>query len=89
MVNSTTGPYLTPKNIAARYGVGVNKILSWIAAGELRAIDVSTRHKERPRWLIPQDALTAFETARSNAPAPLPTQRRSRKRETSAIQFFE
>src|SRR6185312_15394978 len=68
---------LKVKDAARRYRVGTDKIRRWIRTGELRAIDTATEGKSR--YVIPPEALAAFEQARSAArPTPQP-QRRPRK----------
>ena len=60
---ATTAPpaeYLTTTTIAELLGVSPDKILSWIRAGELRAIDVSTTRGQRPRWRISRSDLEEF-----------------------------
>lgn len=55
---------LTPPELASRWGIGTDKVLSWIRSGELRAIDASTRRGRRPRYLIDEADVVAFELAR-------------------------
>lgn len=70
---------VTPPELAARWGVSPDKIVYWIRAGELRAIDASLlRGRGRPRYLIDEDDIEAFEAARLVAP-PLPQPSRRRK----------
>jgi hypothetical protein len=54
--------------VAARYGVAVDKVLIWIANGELRAVNIATRPTGRPRWAIGEDDLAEFEQARAAVP---------------------
>jgi len=71
--------YLTPPQYAEMLGVKPDKILSWIARGELRAIDVSERAGiGRPRWRIPMDAIVEFEQRRSAKPPTKRSRRRGR-----------
>jgi excisionase family DNA binding protein len=56
---------LTPPQLAKLWGISADKVLAWIQAGELRAIDVSTRRGGRPRWLIDVDDVAAFEVERA------------------------
>jgi len=78
---------LTPPELARRWGIGGDKVLTWIRNGELRAINVATRLASRPRYLIDERDVVAFESAR--AVIAKPTIRRQRKRRsTSVIAFF-
>jgi hypothetical protein len=56
-----------PIDLARKYGCAVGKILRFIAAGELCAIDISQKRDKKPRWVIVADAVESFERARSNA----------------------
>lgn len=79
-----------PKQIAERYGVGEHKVLAWIAAGDLQAVNVGTRRNGgKPRWRITQESLDAFERARSSRPAPEPTRRARKVKRPAATQFFK
>ena len=69
---------LTPPEAARRWRVKPSKVVAWIEAGELRAIDVSNRGSRRPRYRIPLDAIHAFELMRSAVP-PTPKQTRRRR----------
>jgi hypothetical protein len=68
------------KDIAGRYSVAVDKVLDWIAKGELVAINVSTNpNGKRPRWRVTQEELERFEQSRATKPpAPKPPKRRRR-----------
>jgi hypothetical protein len=56
---------ISPPELAARWGLDSHKILSWIRSGELKAIDVSTRQGGRPRFLIDERDIEAFELRRT------------------------
>lgn len=60
---------LTVMQIAERMQVDVGKILGFIHAGELRAINVAKSKKTRPRWRITEEAFEQFLNARSSRPA--------------------
>ena len=62
---ATTRTKVTPPQLAAEWGIDPAKVLRWIRAGELRAIDVSTVRGGRPRFLIDRADIAAFEAARS------------------------
>ncbi len=78
---------LTPASIAKRYGVGRDKVFSWIRAGELQALNVATRLGGRPRYIITPERLAAFEAKRAVMPRPA-TARRRRRADSGVIQFF-
>jgi hypothetical protein len=77
---------LTPPELARQWGVDVQKVLHWIKAGELRAINLATRRDGRPRYAIDQADIALFEAARAVQP-PAPRVRR-RRVDSSIIQFF-
>jgi hypothetical protein len=68
--------YLTPPQLARRYGVKASKVVGWIRSGELRALDLATRGSRRPRYRIPPGSIEEFERGRSAAPLPRPIRRR-------------
>ena len=71
---------ITPPEYARQLGVDRAKIIAWIRSGELRAIDASTRRGTKPRYLIDQADIRAFEEAREVIPAcPPPRVRRNRR----------
>jgi excisionase family DNA binding protein len=78
----------TPPELAKQYGVSPDKVLAWIRAGELRAINVATRLGGRPRYRISEEDLAAFEARRAARPSPK-RQRPARPREANdVIEFF-
>ena len=61
----------TPAEVAVAWGVSNDKIISFINAGELRAVNAATPGRNRrPRYLIDLDDLAAFERSRETRPAP-------------------
>jgi excisionase family DNA binding protein len=54
---------VSPRVLAEEWGVGVDRILRLIHAGELRAVNVSLGRK--PRYLIDRDDVTDFENRRA------------------------
>jgi hypothetical protein len=62
--------YVTPHELAKRYGVAPQKVLDWINSGELMAVNTVSTLNRRPRWRIPPSAIEAFEAARRKVPAP-------------------
>lgn len=88
MTTATPARYLTPRDVAELYGTNETKILSWIKSGELRAIDVSARRGERPRWRISPQALEQFEAARSSQPTvATPPRSRTQKRPKGWVEY--
>jgi hypothetical protein len=80
------GAGLTVAAFARRYRIGEGKVLGWIRSGELRAINTASSLAGRPRWLIPPEAITAFEAKRAGGPSPATA--KQRRRRTSGIDFF-
>jgi hypothetical protein len=68
----------TVRDVALRYRVSEDKVRAWIRAGQLRAVNTSSARCGRPRFVIPPDALSEFEQARSACPPPKPPRRRRR-----------
>lgn len=68
MTDHSESQKLTPPQIARRFGVSPEKVLAWIKAGELRAINASTRADGRPRYLVDETDLDAFEQQREVVP---------------------
>src|SRR5262249_52206000 len=79
---------LTPPQVAARYGVSADKVLGWIPGGELRAFNAATRIGRRPRWLIDEADLLAFEQRRSFVAPPRAQTISRRQRPVDVIEFF-
>jgi len=74
--------YLTPPEIAERYGISLEKVLNWIRSGDLRALNVATRlGGERPRWKVSIADLLAFQERRVAVPPAAPAQRQKRTAE--------
>jgi hypothetical protein len=69
-------PMFTPPELARRWRVKDSKIVAWITAGELHAINVANKGARRPRYRISPDAVQAFELMRSVMPPPKVTRRR-------------
>jgi hypothetical protein len=75
----------TPPEFAKARRVSVGKVLHWIDAGDLQAINQATKRQGRPRWFITAEAIAEFDVARSSwatkPPMPSPPRSRSRKSE--------
>lgn len=82
--------WFTPPQVARSRRVRVGKVLAWIRAGELCAVNCAQRRDGRPRWRISAGALAAFDAARSNramAPA-VPPPRRKRRGDEGVVEYF-
>ena len=79
MSATTTAETITPPKLAARWGIHVVKILTWIGTGELRAMQFATDKNGRPRYRIRLEDVEAFEQSRMVTP-PADRQRRRRRR---------
>jgi hypothetical protein len=69
---------LTVRDVARRYRVSPDKVRLWIKRGELSAINTAAALCARPRFVVPVEALAAFERRRAAAPPPKPARRRKR-----------
>jgi excisionase family DNA binding protein len=80
---------LSVKELAGRFAVTTHTVLSWIARGELHAINVG-RHpaSKRPRWRVTQEALAAFESARASRASQGQGKAPRRKRAAEVINFY-
>ena len=72
--------YLTPPQLAERWGVSPEKVYAFIRSGELRAINLATQRGGRPRYAISYEDAEAFERSREvvAAPSSPPVKRRSK-----------
>jgi len=75
---STTIRGLTVADVARRYRVSPDKVRLWIKRGELFGINTAAAVCGRPRWVVPPEALAAFEQRRQGGPQPQPARRRRR-----------
>jgi excisionase family DNA binding protein len=71
-----TAPALTPPQVARLLAVKADKVVAWVRAGELAAVDVRGPGATRPRWRILPDSLEAFFKRRSAQPMPVQSARR-------------
>ena len=80
---------LSPPVLAKEWGISADKIVGFIKRGELKAIDVSSnRGSVRPRYLIDQKDIEAFELARAVVPPAAKTKRRRRRRDPATKGYF-
>ncbi|MCE9553111.1 MAG: helix-turn-helix domain-containing protein [Planctomycetes bacterium] len=76
---------LTPPQLAVRYGCKPAKIIGWIVRGELRAFNAAADRGGKPRFLIDESDIEAFETARAVTPPAPPT---TRRRKLATKEYF-
>ena len=81
------GAKLSAPQVAQRYGIDPVKVHAWIKSGELRAINAATRRSGRPRYLIDETDLMAFEASRAVVPS-TPAPRRRRRTGAGVTEFF-
>jgi hypothetical protein len=77
---------LTPPQLAALWGIDVQKVLHWVKTGELKAINLATDRNGRARYAIDVADIAIFEASRSVQPPP-PRVRR-RRVDPTIHQFF-
>lgn len=79
---------LTPPELARLWGISPDKVLSWIRSGELRAINIATDRTARPRYVIDEKDIAAFEQRRANGSQPAQRLMRKRRSAPGVIQFY-
>ena len=79
---------LTPPRLAKIWGVSPDKILKLINAAELRAVNLATNPKGRPRYRISLDEIARFEESRMVKPPVPKTRRRRRAVATAGKEYF-
>lgn len=83
---ATERKYKSPPTIASELGVSPDKVLGWIRAGELRAVDLASRRGGRPRYRVAQADLDRFLLSRSATPKPKTP--RARRRVADGVVSF-
>lgn len=58
--------YLTPIQVAKRYGVHYRTVLGWIEDGSMRAIELPSHSRYGVRYRILETELAVFDEMRSN-----------------------
>lgn len=71
---------ISPNQYATRLGVDVRKVIHWIEAGELPAINVAADAKARKQYRIDERDIEAFERIRSAANTPTARSQEARAR---------
>jgi len=81
---------ITPAALAQRWGVTVKKVLAFIDAGELIALNLAVNARgEKPRYRIKESDIAAFEEQRRSRPVnPRPTRRRRQAKDETVIEFY-
>jgi hypothetical protein len=88
MSTATEPEFYNPPQLAKRYGVAVEKIIRWILAGELAAMNLATKVGGRPRYKVTAEAVEAFEQRRAVlSPAPR-TPRRKKTLPSGFVRHF-
>jgi transposase len=68
--------FLSPAQIAERYGVGVGRVIGWIRSGRLKGVIVSSSLRSRkPQFRVREDWLETFEQASAAKQPGSPRQR--------------
>lgn len=83
-----TPPIWTPPKLAKRYGISVDKVIRWILAGELSAMNLATTTSGRPRYKITQEAVEAFEARRAILTPPPRIHRKKRQFPAGFVRHF-
>lgn len=75
--------------VAEKYSVSSDTVLSWLASGQLKGLNVGRcPGAKRPRWRITQAALDAFEAVRASSV--VEKARRSRgKSRGEVVEFYK
>ena len=76
---------LSPRALAARWSVCVDKVLNFIRSGELRAFNVASKTSKRPRYRISMSEVERFEqeTRAAAVPTRTPPEAPRRRRDSS------
>ncbi len=68
---------ITPAEVGRRLGVSLRKVLFWVYAGEIRAINLTQKLGGQPRFKIALEDVEDFERRRTFVPAtPIPKRRK-------------
>ena len=64
---TTATDYISPPEVAKRYGVSTRKVIGWIDRGELVALNLAENpNGQRPRYRVRLADLEAFEQRRAS-----------------------
>jgi hypothetical protein len=88
MSTTTLRTKLSVPQLAEKWGISPNKVLAWIRAGELRAVNIAmNRSGDRPRYVIDVADIEAFEQSREARPARR-ARTKPRSRATMKVESF-
>ena len=85
MPEAHTPAGLTTREVARLLRVGTSKVIAWIKAGELVAINTATSLSGRPRYVVLPDAIAEFQKRRTAGPTPKPARRKKR---TAMVDYY-
>jgi len=74
---NATNRWLSPPQVAEQLGIDPGKVIAWIRAGQLAAVNVAENVGGRPRYRIAPEALESFLAGRSTTPQPKPARRKA------------
>lgn len=83
----TSTRYWTVPQIGELLAMNSDKVLGWLASGELVGVNIAARRGKKPRWRIADVELQRFLRARQSAPAP-PAQAKRRRQAAGEAVFF-
>ena len=87
LANHPQRAWFTPLEVGRRYRIKPARVISFIRAGLLRAIDVASPDSSRPRFRIKKADLIAFEISREVRPRPKKSYQKRRSK-GDLIEFF-
>jgi Helix-turn-helix domain len=76
---------LTPRELAGILRVSPDKVLGWIRAGELPALNTSSARCRKPRYVVLPHHLVEFERRRQAGPAPKASRR---PRKSATVDYY-
>ena len=79
MVDNGKAEFITPPQLARRWGVSPDKVLALLKSGQLKGCNLAIDPTGRARWRIPLCEIKRFEEARSSKPPVSKTRRRRRR----------
>ncbi len=80
-------PFYTLAELAERWCCSHSTVLTHVRQGTLRAVDISSNSKGRSHYIVPTEAVEAFEAGRMTQP-PTPAKSRAKVRSQDVIEFF-
>lgn len=88
-MTSSTTIALRVRELAERFKVREQQILTWIDRGDLAAVDVSSRPGVgRPTWRILESAVVDFTSRRSSKKPAKQLRRRRKKQAPDFVTYF-